>query len=1007
MKKIITLILLLAQAIIPCAAVSDTATATQDVIIELVPKSGENVYAYAKNCADIISAKLPDFKYDYIYDTLLCGFSAEFPENALWRIESFDFVKKVYRSVEYEALDAKITESDMSAAAMAGYSAAEAAGIDGDGVKVAVLDSGFDVSHSAFSVDVTDTLDLSAFATVIGPSRLNALQNSTSITPLYYNSKIPFMYDYAYKDTDVFTSTSNHGTHVAGIIGAGKTNISAMHGIAPGCQLLLMKIFNDEGTAASDKALIAALEDALKLGADVINLSIGHYSGSASPSEIVGLPALLEEAEKKGCIIVAAVGNDSTTADRSTIYENDGIRLPLASYTDYGTLSSPASASSVMSTASVDNSVYYSMHFKHGQNRGLFIEYTDTNIVGGVLDTPFGKYFGGKTVEYAVIPGIGEASDYEGIDVAGKMVLVSRGTIPFTKKASVAASLGAIGLIVYNNTDEDYINMELTGAPIPAIAIRKADGQTLIDEAVHTVTFPTNYTTREIGDAAGRISTYSSYGTTPSLTLKPDISAVGGGVLSTIVGGGYGASSGTSMAAPQLSAACALLIERERELGASDNAAVALKVKNALMNTAVPVLQKNGTEYSPRAQGAGLINIDAALSQKVSLTFTDKGVAKAELYDKLSDSINFNVTVKNLTDAPLDVNLAVSLTNDGFTRLSYNGKSEYYSTLTAEADSVSHITSDMGGNLNKYTKDYAPLCLSLEAGAEQVVDIRITFDKAYRDRLAGVFTNGYFAEGFVFCQADGTAVSMPYMGYVGDWASAPILDGDSYAGETEMFDGSKFYVKVNGKYIPAGADIFSDTVSYDRTTIAFSPNGDENADDISFGASALRNAKSSKMTVTDEKGNSVFSSSFPYFSKIKSADEVTVFRFTWDGSDGMYNRYKLPDGAYRVELEYVLDYNGEPKQSYTYDVRIDTKAPTLTSASLSGDKLSISAYDEVGVRIINIYENDSDGTFSALAHGESAEFDIGAHSGDTLYYEIIDFAYNITVGKLNLSELSA
>ncbi len=1007
MKKIITLILLLAQAIVPCAAVSAPANATQDVIVELVPKNHENVSEYAKNCAEMISAKLPDFKYDYIYDTLLCGFSGEIPENALWRIESFDFVKKVYRSVEYEALDAKITESDMSAATLIGYSAAEAAGLDGDGVKVAVLDSGFDITHPAFSCDVTNTLDLSAFATVIGPGRLNALQNSTNIAPLYYNSKIPFMYDYAYKDTDVYTATSNHGTHVAGIIGAGKTDISAMHGIAPGCQLLLMKIFNDEGTAASDKALIAALEDALKLGADVINLSIGHYSGSASPSEIIGLSALLDEAEKNGCIIVAAVGNDSTTADRSTIYENADIRLPLASYTDYGTLSSPASAGSVMSTASVDNSVYYSMHFKHGQNSELYVEYTDTNIVGGVLDTPFGKYFGGKTVEYAVIPGIGEAADYEGIDVAEKMALVSRGTIPFTEKAAVAESFGAIGVIVYNNTDEDYINMELTGAPIPAVAIRKADGQALIDEAVHTVTFPINYTTREIGDAAGRISAYSSYGTTPSLTLKPDISAVGGGVLSTIVGGGYGASSGTSMAAPQLSAVGALLLERERDRGASDSAAIALKVKNALMNTAVPVIQKNGTEYSPRAQGAGLINIDAALSQKISLTLTDTGVAKAELYDKLADYVSFNVTVKNLTDAPLDVSLGVSLTNDGFTRLSYNGKSEYYSTLTAEADSVSHITSDMGGNLNKYAKDYTPLCFTLEGGAEQIIGLRITLDKAYHDRLAGVFTNGYFAEGFVFCEADGTAVSMPYMGYVGDWASAPILDGDAYAGETEMFDGSKFYVKVNGKYVPAGADIFSDTATYDRTTIAFSPNGDENADDISFGASALRNAKSSKMTVTDKDGNTVFSSSFPYFSKIKGADEVTVFRFTWDGSDGMYSRYKLPDGTYRVALEYVLDYKGEPKQTYTYDVKIDTNAPTLVSASLLGDKLSISAHDDLGVRIINIYENDANNAFSVLAHGESAEFDIGAYSGDTLYYEIIDFAYNITVGKLDLSELSA
>ncbi|MBQ8551479.1 MAG: S8 family serine peptidase [Clostridia bacterium] len=1007
MKKFLPLLLALSQALALSGTVLAAEPVTTDVIVELSPPNGASPAEFAANCADSIDRKLSDFEYGYIYDTLLCGFSAELPETAIWRLENYDFVKKVYRCAEYEALSAEAGTGDMSAAEMIGLSAAEKAGLTGDGVKVAVLDSGFDINHPAFNVQVTETLELEAFSMVIGSNRLTALRNSYDIAPLYHSSKIPFMYDYAYNDADVSTESSNHGTHVAGIIGAAETEISDMHGIAPGVQLLLMKVFNDEGTSASDKALIAALEDAIKLGADVVNLSIGHYSGSVDPAEIVGLASLIEKAEQSGCIIIGAAGNDSVTTQRSRLYEEAEIMYPLASYTDYGTLSSPSAASYAMSVASANNGIYYSLHFKHAENHELYIEYTDTNAASEVIDVPFGEYFGGKTLEYAVIPGVGEEKDYDGIDVTGKLALVSRGTIMFTDKANIAAKHGAVGVIVYNNTEgEEYFNMELTDAAIPAIAISLEDGLALIDETARKLTFGNNYTWRENTDGAGLISSFSSYGTTPSLTLKPDISAIGSSVLSTVVGGGYSSSSGTSMASPQLAGACALLIEKARNSGITDNAALAVDVKNALMNTASPILQANGIEYSPRAQGAGLIDLEGAIDQSLELTYTATGKAKAELFDKLTDVTAFDITLKNLTDAPLKVDLGVTLTSDGYTLLEFDGKEEYYSTLTAEADRASKITVGSSGNLNRYADDHTPLTLTLDAGEARTLTVSIDFDDTYHKTLGEIFTNGHFAEGFVICETEGATVSLPYMGYIGDWGAAPVLDGDAYAGETEMFDGTKFYVMVNGKYIPAGADIFAETYVYDRDTIAFSPNGDDYADDINFGATAIRNCKSSSMTITDPEGNTVYTSKFPYFSKTVGMEEVTVFRFHWDGSDGMYSRYKLPDGKYTVSLEYTLDYGEDVKQTYTYPVIIDTVDPTLSSVTLDGDTLSLTASDEFGVRVISIYENDSDGAFFLLEHGSEVSFNIGKYTGDTLYYEIIDNAYNITVGKLTLSDLA-
>ncbi len=1007
MKKLLPILLALSQAFMLGVAPVASQAPMVDVIVELSPPVGTDPTEYAQKCADTLDSKLAVFDYGYIYDTLLCGFPAELPENSLWRLEACDFVQKVYRCAEYEALDAEFDSIDMSAAELMGLPAVKEAGLTGDGVKVAVLDSGFDIHHPAFDADVTETLDLKPFAMVIGSKRIAALRNSYETSPFYHNSKIPFMYDYAYYDNDVSTKTSDHGTHVAGIIGAAKTDICDMHGIAPGVQLLLMKIFNDEGTSASDNALIAALEDAIKLGADVINLSIGHYAGSTDPSEIVGLASLIEKAEQHGCIIVGAAGNDSVTTERGRLYEDKKLMYPLASYTDYGTLSSPSAADYAMSVASVDNSIYYSRHFTHAANRELYIEYTDTNEAGAVTKVSFASYFNGKTLDYAVVPGVGEEKDYEGIDVSGKLVLVMRGTIPFTEKANIAASHGALGMIVYNNTeDEALLNMELTGAEIPAIAISMNDGLTLAAESDRRVNFNKSYIWRENTEGAGRISGFSSYGTTPSLTLKPDISAIGSSVLSTMVGGGYGSVSGTSMASPQISGACALLVEKARKSGITDNAAIAVSVKNTLMNTASPVIQENGIEYSPRAEGSGLLNLDEAVNQKLELTYTPTGRAKAELFDKLTDITAIDVTLKNLTDSTLNVALDVTLTNDGYTLIEFEGKKEYYSTLTAEADKVSRITVAESGNLNRYAEDHEPLTLTLDANESRTLTVNIHFDNAYHRKLSSIFTNGHFAEGFIFCEAEGTAVSLPYMGYIGDWCAAPVLDGDSYKGETEMFDGAKFYVMVNGKYVPAGADIFTDPYTYDRDTIAFSPNNDGYADDINFGATAIRNARSSKMTITDPVGNTVYSSKFPYFSKTVGMKEVTVFRFSWDGSDGVYSRYKLPDGKYTASLEYTLDYRENITQTYTYPVIIDTKDPTLESAKLKGNKLTLTASDENGVRVISIYESDSDDAFFNLEHGDTAVYDISGYTSDTLYYEIIDNAYNISVGKLTLSDLA-
>ncbi len=1004
-KRLIASILALSQVFIMSHFTVASDSPSVDVIVELTLPDGENPGDYAEVCAEYTSKIIKGSECDYVYDTLLCGFSLSLPESSISKLEKLDFVADVYPSAEYEMLSYSESENAMRSAEMIGFEMAEELGLTGEGIKIAVIDSGFDVTHPAFDTEVKETLNLKTYASVIGTNRLHALRYLMNEGSLRHNSKIPFRFDYADNDTDVL-SEEIHGTHVAGIIGAASTETSNMQGIAPGAQLLLMKIFSDTSETANDHSLIAALEDAIKLKADIINLSLGQYSGSTNQDTIFGLDRLIKKAESLGTVIVCAVGNDSVASSFGKLAEEEKIIYPLASYTDYGTLSFPASADYPISVTSVDNFVHYANHFRHVSNENITPEFTDTNEASGIITGTFTEYFDGKTLEYVVIPHLGEEKDYEGLNVKGKLALIERGTIPFADKVKTAASHGAVGAIVYNNVEDEYVNMELTGADIPAIFISREDGLALIGESVHEVKFSKDFNVIEKTESAGMISDFASYGCTPSLTLKPDVSAVGGGVLSTVNGGTYEGAEGTSMAAPQISGICALFMEHENNSGKVINqVGYASKIKTALMNSAELILQKNGVEYSPRAQGAGLVNLPSLFEREVEITYALNGKPKAELFDKLGESVTIDVNLKNLTDAPLKLSLGATLTSDGYTELELDGKTDYYSNLEATSDTVSKITSDTSGNLNRYAEDYSPLNLTLAAGEARTVSITVNFDKDYHSALNEIFTNGHFVEGFIICESANTTASMPYMGYLGDWCASPVIDADFYADETEIFNATKMLVKYGENYSIAGINFFADPDIKDPSTIAFSPNGDGYADSIHLAATNIRNVRNAVFTVNDSDGNEIERKEYEYINKTNASEEKIVFKLSWKGGDGFYEPYVLPDGNYTMNVTYTLDYGEDNTQSYSYPFILDTNLPDVTDITLNGTELTINAEDENGIYAICIYANESEKADTDFIISPTAVFDISDYEGDYLYYDVIDYAYNIRVGRIDLAGL--
>jgi len=961
-----------------------------DVIVSLTLPDGAEPYTLAEAYADALTTAYPAMTSDYIYDTLLCGFHLRIPETLLSRIETMDGVESVRICGHYEAAAAEtFTASDIAAAA---ESAAGLMGLDdasvftGDGVKVAVIDNGFDVNHPAFyGWGIRETLDIPAINEGKLNKRLSVMRYVESSEEFYVNAKIPFRFDYADHDKNVAAAT-DHGTHVAGIIGARKTKQSPMTGIAPDCQLILMKVFDDSGTAG-DHVLTAALEDALRLGVDIINLSLGRYAGSARATQVTGLDEMLDKLEEAGIMVVSAVGNESITTDRA-----DGdTALPPAEYTDFGTVSAPAASEYAFAAASVDNAYGFVRYFTYADGKNP-ITYTDTNVNAGVIDKNFTAHFDGQTLAYAVIPGLGRPEDYAGIDVKGKLALVERGEITFVEKIENAAACGAVGVIIYNNEDGDPVKMELTGAALPAVSISRADGLTLAGAKKKEVTFDLANQLLEENANVGRISPFSAWGTTPSLTFKPEIATVGSGVLSTVRGGGYAGMSGTSMAAPQLTGICALLIEQQKQSGTTlPPAERTAAIRTALMNTAVPVTDDSGTETSPRAQGAGLVNVGAALSPELRLTYTPTGKPAAELFDLIGDTSYLDLTLENLTDAALDVTLGASVLTDGYILIGEGEEARYHNTLVSVADTVSAVTLD-GVNINKNTG--GALTLTLAPGEVRALPIVLSPDEAYHDALGEIFTNGHFIEGFVYAETTTRSYSLPYLGYRGDWTDAPVLDGIESAA---LFGGTAFASGAGMRTVllesPADTDF------------AFSPDNSGYGDSLAFAARYLRNVVSGAIAVTDEAGQTLYEKKVGYITKSAGAGTPITFSLGWHGGDAYKSDYHFPDGIYTVTLTYTLDYRQNFTQRYDYTVRIDTAAPEITALTLDGDILHVEAADAGGVKTIHVSESALVDAWSDIADGAAADFDLSEYDGDILYIELIDYALNTNVIRIRRSEL--
>ena len=621
-----------------------------------------------------------DMVMGYTYTIGTTGFSVETKYANKAKLEAMDGVKSVYVAPTF-ALPEDMGEQELSpltanSSTMIGADILNESGFTGKGMRIAILDTGILESHPSFqAMDESKLLDPMTREGVEEIwDTLNASQRTNLLNVSYKSNKIPFAFNYDRGDFDVSNTYagSDHGTHVAGISAANAVEGSTVKGMAPDAQLVVMQVFQSSGGADWD-VIMAALEDCIRLDVDVANLSLGAAAGFTDPDDAM-LETMNRFLESEVQVIIAS-GNDTNNAFMNLW----GGNMSLIHNPDIGLTGTPSTYSSALTVASANNNGDMMLYFTVD---GVDYGFQDSAVTA---ETSFIQNFMGQSLEYVMVPGIGVAEDYEGIDVTGKIAVISRGTTSFPEKQALAQAKGAIGCIIYNNTAGLFLMQINDGeGHIPCVSVSRATGEALAAAENKTLTVCNADTKQFISDTM--MSDFSSWGVTPDLKLKPEITGVGGNIYSAtdpaISGSYYGYMSGTSMATPQVAGAMAVLLQYIEETMPGLTGAEQRRVAaNILMSTASPITHPNGLEYSPRNQGAGLADLVNATTAEAYLSnpAASESRPKVEFGDDPDKNgvYPFSFEITNLSDEAKTYQLSSSLLTETIVADMFIGNEPY------------------------------------------------------------------------------------------------------------------------------------------------------------------------------------------------------------------------------------------------------------------------------------------------------------------------------------------
>ena len=955
------------------------------------------------------------------YTTLLNGFSATVTYGQYKALKELDCVESVFLSPTFSLLP-----DTANSTRMIGGGLANETGFTGEGMLIAILDTGVDMDHQIFSKapanpaltqdDVKGLLSQYDF-------QAEGFVKGLSVSSVYKSAKFPFQFDYGDKDTDGAPGTkSSHGTHVASTA-AGCTGINAdVQGVAPDAQIANMNVFNSSGSA-SYADILSALEDCMLLGVDVANLSLGSDAGYIdyeNPDEFTeSLLNVFKRAGESGMSLAVAAGNAYSAA-----YGDAFGNKALASNPDYGLISEPSTYGESMSVAAVSNSKVKSPYITVG---GRDFAYQDSGTISTDENAKIFRDLAKKgELEYAVVPGYGTEDDYEGIDVSGKVALVQRGGgMYYEQKERSAYAHGAIAMLVYNNVP-GMLYMSITDWKMPCAFISQEAGEYL--KAQENKVLTVGAADKLVASPTYGMADFSSWGATTELTLKPEITAPGAGIYAAVPGNAYESMDGTSMASPHAAGAMAIVQQALKARGMTDATQRKHMVDTLLMSTASIIYDSNGQPYSPRKQGAGLININDAAKTEGYLTVDGMIRPKLELGDDPAEKGVYTMTFKvhNTGKDTLYYDIQPIVLTDG-TATYTNSDNEAFLTSSETAVALSHT----------FTTNCKDNRVAVPAGGEQEVTVTVTLTNA-KEELKN-FENGAYVEGFVTLKqvaADGGKLEaaidlgIPYLAFYGDWTKAPIIDSTDYwetldgtESKAQAYMNTAFTTSAEGQIDTYLGDNNYANVPYFADHNAISPDNSNDMMDSLTGiyTGLLRNTKTLKYTITDQKTDEVYlEKTCDYVNKsIYSYDYYRIVpagvNADYTGIDAWYgtakNNSKLPNNTKAtVTIEATLPYGDggtkNLKNSWSFPITIDNEDPHASDLKVTEAEgryyLSLDVSDNQYVSAIVFYNlRNSDLLYGIQGFSETTpgltshvkEYDVTG-MGETFGMIVHDYAGN-------------
>ncbi|QAA34825.1 S8 family serine peptidase [Clostridium manihotivorum] len=775
-------------------------------------------------------------------------------------------------------------------------------GLKGEGMVVSIIDTGIDYTHK--DMKLTDT----------SKEKLTEANIKKGGPGKFYTDKVPYGYNFADKNDEVRDTTSSmHGMHVAGIVGANGSDAdiaanNGIKGVAPEAQLLAMKVFsnNPQIQGAYSDDIVAAIEESVNQGADIINMSLGStasFQEDDDPEQVA-----IKKAVDAGTVVVVSAGNSQYS---TAPYKQSNM-------TDTGLVGSPGLAKDALQVASYENTSVTLSAITLEDGKETKAGYTTSDVLPSKVLDP--------TKDFEIVDcGLGQASDFTGKDVKGKVALIKRGSINFVDKKKNAQGQGAVAAIIYNSEagGDAYINMATDPSiTIPGVFVTNTDGKKLADLAKNggKVKFGTERViTPNVN--AGDFSDFTSWGPTPNLDFKPQISAPGGNIFSTVNNNQYEVMSGTSMASPHVAGSEALIVEALKKANPNLKGRDLVDLaKNTTVNTATIEMDKYHTDtpYSPRRQGAGMIQTEKAINNKV--TVTNDGNSYVAL-KQIGNEASFDLTLKNYGDKDATYDL------------------ENYGGVLTEQDQefISTMSYDVKVDGAKVTFDKSSV--TVPANGTATVKATLTVPKTVSENR--------FVEGFVkFNASNVPALVIPFMGYYGDWGKEQIIDKMNYDGDPIFAVSSSAVTSLGDKYMPLGVtgkDSRGDDI-VDKDYIAISPNDDSLFDNFVPDLYFLRNAKNVDVELSDETGkvlglvaNDKDIRRKVYNDTDGSGKVASVYNsLAWDGK--LYDptvgvKRAVADGKYYLNIKATVDFAGAKPQDYKIPVKVDTTAPEIKLVS--------------------------------------------------------------------------